>query len=241
MNRNLNFICILASILLFSSTTIASVNSCFQIFRPLQKNEVEQEREAWQGVLTDPKFHDSQNYRYLVHGIVHSSKYSLADILQFLNTDLQGKGYLLSASFVSSASKSRVVSPVGFIIKVAAENILAAHPRDINIRNNYFALKSESPAEFSGVFRARVEQRLYDRYRKQYSIKVLSPKELIAQTKEEDYNEVVIFNHGISRIEVVGIFVDSQHRDFSTKYAHLANQIPLIAESLGIPIIDKQP
>jgi len=196
------------------------------------------EQMAWQEQLTSPVSHKTEKYQYLVHALNPYVKSSMTEVGLFLQQGPVAGGYLVSASLVSSSRpQAKMASPLGFILEVLPENILAAHPTDINVVNEVYLTNGETQQDFETRFRAKTEEQFHDRYRTKLGVRVLSPAGLLAKTEPGSYNEVVIFNPKESRLKISGVYV-SREAMSSPKYQNLRNGIQKAADQFGVPIIE---
>ncbi len=205
-------------------------------YRKAQSSILADERLAWRLAVTDPSFHDSRSFAYLVHGVVNEGR-PLAEIADFIVHGPKLGGYRISMSFVTSAKPFSVLGEVGFILSVNPQDILAAHPRDFNILNEAYAGRNQSQKDFKDKFRLNSENELYQVYRKRFGVRILSPDELIRQSSVTEYNEVLGLNSGDSNIAIVGIFINQAKQKRSGESAKREKEAYQLARELGLPLV----
>ena len=110
--------------LLFLTNTYAQNNRCEDLFSSRILSAVK--------AFTDPKTHNSNQFRYWVHGIQTSNAtgWSLSDVIKFITSGKSDQNPQFSFSIIDQRH-SAAFGSVGFIIKVPEENIIATAPRDM--------------------------------------------------------------------------------------------------------------
>lgn len=163
---------------------------------------------------SDPRTHDSKNFRYVVHGV---NDYNLESLLSkspniYINSKKQ-----VSASLISNG-KNRTFGNFGLIIEIDPISIIQVFNFDASSwtfdRKKVVQLK-EQPLQFT-------------------------PVELIKETPSNKYNEILIEPLG-QKIKVVGLFVNIFSKDQWFIDDNLRSEVQKLAIKFDLPIIEINP
>ena len=194
--------------------------------------------EAWKNITTDPREHNPNYFKYIVHSIQSESLRLHRDILEIqlklngLDVDENRRTDLLRNS--DDIAKKAVISTslidqnhrgtwgnVGFILDVPAENILSVSNQDMG-----------SLPRSAEYVKARLRER-----------DIESPDVLLKNTHPSQYNELEITGTNpfdlSKKVKVIGVFIkvgpDGKPQEND---ANLLGKIRGIAGTYNLPIID---
>jgi len=189
----------------------------------------------WNSGFTDPNDNNSQQYRYLVHGIGNEQRVALQRTFLIKSTqpqeydssqliDLLLDPFRISQKRIISASvvdqdHTATYGEVGFILKAPAENVLKMSPQD------------------NGTFFSNPDNAI-KKMRDEPSINSL--ESLMNQTgnfSAESWNEVCLEGTTESgSVEIIGVFIKTNKRG-NPKNPEMAEKIQQVANRYGLPII----
>lgn len=189
--------------------------------------------DTWGGV-TDPKVHDPDAFRYLVHGlstnghatVVYGMKIDIEEGVEWDGDQGDQRVNLydyperitervsLSTSLIDQSHRS-TWGDGGLIIHAHPSNIAITSPGDNGTRNNNL-----------GAIRAQAKAR-----------PILAPENLLAQTKTNSHNEVVVVaKQGEGPLEIAGFFIKTD-RFGEPLNQQLAEQMRSHAIRLKVPLV----
>ncbi len=112
--------------------------------RPVTPEQMDQEQQAWDPANFDDPQPGLGQYRYVINAIAEYPDGDPDHITALLNNPDLIEQQLLSCSIIDH-TKNKTWSPSGFILKVPAENFVAAKPADMGVQN---AVAGKTGVEF---------------------------------------------------------------------------------------------
>jgi len=180
-------------------------------------------------MFTDPKNHNSENYRYILHTIDNFGiSYSAHSSYDFISKTAENPCSSISATLVSS-EKRKTFGTLGFILSVPAENILFSGPKDLS---SFVLNSNQDPVMFNSAL-----NQFFKDYEKG---PFLTPDQLLKVTDPSSYNEVLIQNKFIESVKVSAVFmVDNPSTAYGSpeKRDALIEEMKVLAQERNIPFL----
>lgn len=179
--------------------------------------------------LSDPMRHDSSSYRYLIHTINNFGiRYTATSSFHFIgNTVANNPCATISTSLVNQ-QKRAMFGTMGFILRVPSENILFTSPQDIGSPNLYTNI---DPVKFHTELR-RFQSR-------SKHLQFLTPDEVLTDSDENRWNEVLVQAKVHEAVQIVGIFISNSNITYGgvEKSAALIKELRELAAQHNLPVI----